>query len=242
MLELKNLSVSKDGIKILKDVSLEVGPGEILTVFGPNGSGKSTLLKAIAGIPGYFLDGEILFEGALLNPLSLEDRAKRGVSLGFQQPTDIPGITLRQLLKICSKKEEFSEDEKHLISKFRMEGFLDRDLNVHFSGGEKKRAEILQILFMKPKLLLLDEPDSGVDIESLKLIATEIQEYISKSRAMAILVTHQGTILNHMASQKGCVLVEGKVACHEEPKKIFDLVSREGYKACIRCEHGSERK
>ncbi|MGC9310867.1 MAG: ATP-binding cassette domain-containing protein, partial [Candidatus Aenigmatarchaeota archaeon] len=172
----------------------------------------------------------------------LEERAKMGIALGFQQPTDIPGITLRRLLKICSKKEDFSEYEMHLISKFHMADFLDRDINVHFSGGEKKRAEVLQILFMKPKLLLLDEPDSGVDIESLKLIATEIQEYISKTGAMAILVTHQGNVLNYIDSQKGCVLIGGKVACHEEPKKIFEIVSKEGYGACIKCEYGKERK
>jgi len=242
MLSIKNLSVSTKEKKIIRGASLQLKPGEIMTVFGPNGSGKSTLLRAIAGLPGYRVDGEIVLDGKNVSRLPLEKRAKLGLALGFQQPTEIMGITLRQILQICSGRGNFAKDEDRLIAKLHMTDFLDREVNVNFSGGEKKRAEILQILFMRPKILLLDEPDSGVDIESLKIIASEIQNYINNNGAAAILVTHQGTILNYLNSQKGCVLIEGKFACHEEPKKIFELISRQGYDACIKCEHERERK
>jgi Fe-S cluster assembly ATP-binding protein len=242
MLTLKNLTVSTEGNKIIKGINLELKPREIMTIFGPNGSGKSTLLKAIAGVPNYLVKGEIIFNGKEILKMPIEKRAKLGIVLGFQQPTEITGIKLRKLLEICAGHEEFNEDENHLIAKLKMTEFLDRDINVHFSGGEKKRAEILQILFMKPKLLLLDEPDSGVDIESLKIIASEIQDYVTKTGAAAILVTHQGTILSYLKSDRGCVLVEGKFACHEEPKKIFELISKQGYNACIKCEHSEHGK
>jgi Fe-S cluster assembly ATP-binding protein len=242
MLTIKNLVVSTPENKIIKGINLELKPTEIMTVFGPNGSGKSTLLKAIAGIPNYTVRGEITFNGKEILKLPIEKRAKLGIVLGFQQPTEIIGIKLRKLLEICAGHQEFTEDELHLIAKLKMIDFLDRDINVHFSGGEKKRAEILQILFMKPKVLLLDEPDSGVDIESLKIIASEIRDYISRTGAAAILVTHQGIILNYIKSDRGCVLVEGKFACHEEPKKIFELISKNGYGACIKCEHSEHGK
>jgi len=242
MLTIKNLYVSTPENKIIRGLDLELKPGEIMTVFGPNGSGKSTLLKAIAGIPNYTVKGEITLNGKDLLKLPIEKRAKLGIVLGFQQPTEITGIKLRKLLEICSGHEEFTEDEKHLIAKLNMADFLDRDINVHFSGGEKKRAEILQLLFMKPKVLLLDEPDSGVDIESLKIIASELQDYISRTQAAAVLVTHQGVILNYIKSDRGCVLVEGKFACHEEPKKIFELITKQGYGSCIKCEHSDHGK
>ncbi|MBN2094575.1 MAG: ATP-binding cassette domain-containing protein [Candidatus Aenigmarchaeota archaeon] len=242
MLSIKNLSASTRGSRILKNLKLDLGKGKILTVFGPNGSGKSTLLKVIAGVPGYSVSGSIKLGVREISEFPIEKRAKLGVVLGFQQPIEIEGVTLRQLLKICLGKEDFSDEEKRLIAKFGMADFLDRDINVHFSGGEKKRAEMLQLLLMKPRLLLLDEPDSGVDIESLKIIASELQKYITMSKAAAILVTHQGTILKHLKSDKGCVLIEGRFACHEEPKHIFDLISRDGYGACIKCEHDREKK
>jgi Fe-S cluster assembly ATP-binding protein len=242
MLYLKNLTVSTPENKIIRGLGMELKPKEIMTVFGPNGSGKSTLLKAIAGIPNYTVKGEIIFNGKEILNLPIEKRAKLGIVLGFQQPTEITGIKLRKLLEICAGHEEFTDDENHLIAKLKMTEFLDRDINVHFSGGEKKRAEILQILFMKPKILLLDEPDSGVDIESLRIIASEVQDYISRTGAAAILVTHQGAILDYLKSDRGCVLVEGKFACHEEPKKIFELITRQGYGACIKCEHSEHGK
>lgn len=242
MLSIKNLSVSIKKNKIIRGISLQLKPGEIMTVFGPNGSGKSTLLRAIAGVPDYEVNGEISLGGKHLSKLPLEKRAKLGLVLGFQQPTEITGIKLRRLLQICAGHDKFKEEENHLIAKLKMDDFLERDINLHFSGGEKKRAEILQILFMRPKILLLDEPDSGVDIESLKIIASEIQDYINRAKAGAILVTHQGIILNYLNSQKGCVLIEGKFACHKEPKKVFELISRQGYDSCIRCEHERERK
>jgi Fe-S cluster assembly ATP-binding protein len=242
MLSLKNLTVSAEENKIIRGLNLELKPKEIMTVFGPNGSGKSTLLKAIAGIPNYTVKGEITFNGKDVLKQPIEKRAKMGIVLGFQQPTEITGIKLRKLLEICAGHDEFTEDEKHLIAKLKMAEFLERDINVHFSGGEKKRAEILQLLFMKPKILLLDEPDSGVDIESLKIIASELQDYISRNGAAAILVTHQGTILNYIKSTRGCVLVEGKFACREEPKKIFDIITKQGYGACIKCEHSEHGK
>ena len=138
MFTLKNLAVSTEESQIIRGINLVLKPKEIMTIFGPNGSGKSTLLKSIAGIPNYSVKGEIIFNGKNILKLPIEKRAKLGIALGFQQPVEIAGVKLRELLQICGGHDKFTEDEEHLIAKLKMTEFLDRDINVHFSGGEKK--------------------------------------------------------------------------------------------------------
>ncbi|ODS42262.1 MAG: Fe-S cluster assembly ATPase SufC [Candidatus Altiarchaeales archaeon IMC4] len=239
MLSISNLKVSVSGKEILHGVNLEIPEGETWTMFGPNGSGKTTLMMAISGMPGYSVtSGGITFLGKDITKLAMDGRAKLGIGTGFQQPPEITGVKLRDMIRICSgkgPKEDLSKDERKLVEKLRLSEFLDRDINAGFSGGEKKRAEILQLLFMKPKLLLLDEPDSGVDIESLRLIAGEVQNYIEKSGASALIITHQGEVLDYLKSEKGCVMVDGRIHCIKNPKQVLDEIRTVGYQKCIAC-------
>lgn len=239
MLEIKQVSISVGSKPILRGVNAYVGDGEVFVVFGPNGSGKTSLLMAIAGVPGYEItEGEIVFDGTRLNGLPPNERAKLGIALAHQTPPEVPGLRLRDLLKICAGKssdEELGEEELELAKRLRVEQLLDREVNVGFSGGERKRAELLQVLVMKPKLLLLDEPDSGVDVESLKLIAGEIQRYLEESGASALLVTHQGEIINYIEAEYGCVLVNGVAFCYQNPKEVLKTIKQMGYDACVKC-------
>lgn len=239
MLKVEELSVSVEGKQILKDINLTIPKGSVYAVFGPNGSGKSTLLMAIAGVPNYKITkGRIVFEGENVTWMNLDERARLGMALAFQNPPEITGVKLRDMLKICLGKkphEDFSRKELELIKSFRLEGFLDRNVNVGFSGGERKRAEVLQVLLMKPKLLLLDEPDSGVDVESLKLIGRAIQEYLDESGSSAIIVTHQGQVLEHLRADMACVLLDGRIHCYGNPPEVFESIKKYGYEKCVVC-------
>ena len=182
MLEVKDLSVKVEGKLILKNLNFSLKEGASHILFGPNGSGKTTLISALMGLPGYeVVSGKILFRGIDITNKGVDERAKMGMIVSFQNPPEITGVKLGDLLKLCLGKtysDEFSEEEIEQIEAFRLTSFLNRDVNLGFSGGERKRSEILQLIFLKPTLLLLDEPDSGVDVESLKMIATEIQKYV----------------------------------------------------------------
>ncbi|MCW4027204.1 MAG: ATP-binding cassette domain-containing protein, partial [Candidatus Bathyarchaeota archaeon] len=169
ILEIRDLTVKVEEKIILDSISLQLRAGENYIVFGPNGSGKTSLIHAIMGIPLFEVaSGEILFMGKDISKLTVYERANLGMTIGFQHPPEIRGVKLGDLLKICLGKERhysFSKEEQAMIENFRLTEFLHRDINVGFSGGERKRAEILQAIFLKPKMLFLDEPDSGVDID-----------------------------------------------------------------------------
>jgi len=246
LLEVENLQVELGNRLILDGVSFELRSSEIHLLFGPNGSGKTTLVGAIAGLPMYrVVSGRILFMGEDIMNKSVEERAKLGIGVGFQNPPEITGVKLEDLLKLClgkSPKEEFSDEEMHFIESFRLKDFLKRETHVGFSGGERKRSEILQLLFLKPKLLLLDEPDSGVDVESLKLVAGEIQRYIESSGASALIITHKGDILDYVNARYGCVLLNGKIHCFKDPKYVFEDIKQEGYDGCVKCRVKGEEK
>jgi len=240
ILEIEELKVKVENKIILNSVGFSLKSGEIHVLFGPNGSGKTTLISTIMGLPSYeLLSGKILFMGNDITSKNVEERAKLGIAVSFQNPPEIAGVKLADLLKLClgkTPKDEFSEEEKHLIEVFRLTNFLDRDTHVGFSGGERKRSEILQLLFLKPKLLLLDEPDSGVDVESLKLIGNEIQRYVEKTGSSALIITHKGDILDYVKAKYGCVLLNGTVYCFSNPKQVYEDIKQEGYEGCVNCE------
>jgi Fe-S cluster assembly ATP-binding protein len=237
ILEVEDLTVKIGNKVILEDISFSLKGNESYILFGPNGSGKTTLINAIMGVPPYeIVSGEIRFMGEDITMKSTDERSKVGISMGFQNPPEITGVKLSSLLKLCLGKDEFSEEEKKLIEAFKLTEFLDRDINVGFSGGERKRAEILQMIFLKPRLLLLDEPDSGVDVESLKLIASEIQRYSERTGSSALIITHKGDILEHIKAKYASVLLEGQIHCFSNPKRIFEKIKRSGYEECVKCQ------
>ena len=239
ILEVKDLTVNVEGKPILKGVTFNLKSGESHILFGPNGSGKTTLISALMGLPTYeATSGTILFNETDITTKTVEERAKLGMAVSFQNPPEITGVKLVDLLKLClGKKTEdtFSAEEQRLIEAFRLTDFLNRDLNVGFSGGEKKRSEILQLIFLKPKLLLLDEPDSGVDVESLKLIATEIQRYVESSGSSALVITHKGDILEYVKAKYGCILLDGQFHCFTHPMSIYEDIKKVGYEECVAC-------
>jgi len=240
ILEIRDLNVKINGKAILAGINLELRAGENYILFGPNGSGKTTLANAIMGIlPHEMVSGKIFFMGEDITRKSVDERSKLGISMGFQNPPEITGVKFSDLLKLClgkTPREEFSEEEKNLIETFRLTEFLDRDVNVGFSGGEKKRVEILQMIFLKPKLILLDEPDSGVDVESLKLITSEIQRYIDNSGSSALIITHKGDILDYVKATHACVLADGVIRCFLDPKRIYENIKINGYGKCMVCQ------
>lgn len=239
ILEVENLSVKVEGKLILKGVTFSLRSHESHILFGPNGSGKTTLLSALMGLPSYeVVSGKISFMGVDITDKSVEERAKLGMVVSFQNPPEITGVKLADLLKLClgkSPTDGFSGEEQELIDAFRLTEFLNRDINVGFSGGERKRSEILQLIFLKPKLLLLDEPDSGVDVESLRLIAGEIQRYVERSGSSALIITHKGDILDHIKAKYGCVLLGGTFHCFTHPTRIYEDIKKLGYEECVAC-------
>jgi len=239
ILQVKNLGVKIENKIILNNITFSLKGSESHILFGPNGSGKTTLVGALMGLPSYeVFSGKIFLMKKDVTSKSVEERANLGIALGFQNPPEITGIKLADMLKLCAgknPKEDFSKEERELVEAFRLGDFLNRDINVGFSGGEKKRAEILQLIFLKPKLLLLDEPDSGVDVESLRLIANEIQRYVEKSGSTALIITHKGDVMEHVKAKYGCVLLNGALHCFTNPIRIYEEIKKVGYEECVAC-------
>lgn len=241
ILEVKNLTVGVGNKIVLDNVSLSVKSQESHILFGPNGSGKTTLINAMMGTlspPQEMVSGRIIFQGEDVTGKGVDERSKLGMFIGFQNPPDIAGVKLADVLKLCldrNVKHKFSESETKLIRAFKLTDFLNRDINVGFSGGERKRAEVLQMIFLKPQLILLDEPDSGVDIESLKLVAGEIQQYVTGTGSSALIITHKGDILEYIKAKHACVLLEGRLHCFVDPERIYGDIKRAGYEECVRC-------
>ena len=239
VLEVKDLSVKVEGKLILENLNFDLKEGSSHILFGPNGSGKTTLISTLMGLPGYEVtSGKIFFQGADITNKSVDERAKMGIIVSFQNPPEITGVKLGDLLKLCLGKkvsDQFTDEEQIKIESFRLTSFLDRDVNLGFSGGERKRSEILQLIFLGPKLLLLDEPDSGVDVDSLRMIATEIQKYIENSGSSALIITHKGDILEYIKATYGCILLNGQFHCYKDPMRIYEDIKRLGYEECVSC-------
>jgi len=224
MLEVKNLHASIGGNEILKGIDLKINAGEVHAIMGPNGSGKSTLAQVIAGKEEYEVtEGEVLYNGMNLLELSPEDRAREGVFLAFQYPIEIPGVSNTNLLKtalneIRKYKGEEELDTMDFLSLLKEkikvvdldESFLKRSVNEGFSGGEKKRNEIFQLAVLRPKLAILDETDSGLDIDALKIVAEGVNKLKTKDNA-TLVVTHYQRLLNHIIPDKVHVLYDGKI-------------------------------
>jgi Fe-S cluster assembly ATP-binding protein len=247
LLEITDLAVEVSGKQVLKDIDLYIDEGETHVLLGPNGSGKSTLFMTILGFPKYKVtNGEILFKGENITNLNTTERVKKGVGVSFQNPPAIRGVRLMDLLKVESGQspddEKLSPAMMELAYKMKLdENFLDRDVNLGFSGGEVKRSEILQLLAQKPDFIMFDEPDSGVDIENVELLAEEINILLDKDKKpglrknSGLLITHLGYILNFVKADTAHVLMDGRIACSGNPSEIIEDIRKEGFKGCVQC-------
>lgn len=247
LLEITDLAVEVNGRQVLKDIDLSIKKGETHVLLGPNGSGKSTLFMSILGFPNYKItNGSIVFKEEDITDLNTTERVKRGIGVSFQNPPAIRGVNLKDLLKVESgqdpKEEKLTPEMEELAQKLKFnDDFLERDVNLGFSGGEVKRSEILQLLAQKPEFTMFDEPDSGVDIENVELLAEEINILLDKDKKpgqrkrSGLLITHLGYILNFVSADMAHVLMDGKIACSGNPDEILTDIRKEGFKGCVEC-------
>ncbi len=240
ILEIKDLCVEIEGKQVLKNINLSIPVGETHVIFGRNGSGKTSLLMTIMGFPAYKVTkGKIVFKGEDITYLPPFERAKRGIGIMFQRPPTIKGVKLRDILRLCAKENgDFIEA---LVEEFGFKEFLDREVNKGFSGGELKKSELLQLLAQQPELVLLDEPESGVDMENMQLIGKMIKRLLEKDKPKksrkrsGLIITHTGFILEYVAADLGYVIMDGQIYCKGNPFEIFEGIQKYGYEECKKC-------
>ncbi len=242
MLNIQNLHASiEEGAEILKGINLQINPGEVHAIMGPNGAGKSTLSSVIAGREDYEVtDGEILFDGESILEDAPEERAHKGIFMSFQYPVEIPGVTVTNFIKAAlneTRKAKGLEDmpAKEMLGLIRenseklgiKKGFLSRSLNEGFSGGEKKRNEIFQMMMLNPKLAILDETDSGLDIDALRIVADGVNSFRNEGNAV-LLITHYQRLLDYIQPDFVHVLADGKIIKTGDKSLALELEER-GY-------------
>ena len=244
MLEIKDLHVEAGGREILKGVSLNIEEGETVVLFGPNGSGKSTLLASIMGYGTCRVTkGSIIFKGKDITNMSVDERARMGIGMMMQRPPNVMGVKLGDLVKATAQGDERSLDN---AADFRMENFLNRDVNVGFSGGEIKRSELMQLTAQKPEFVLLDEPESGVDLESIDLIGKKVHDLLysqtgkecsnrNSRHVSSLVITHTGQILDYIGADKAFILRDGNIMCSGRPMDLLKDIKERGYGECIAC-------
>ncbi len=241
MLVIKNLKASINNREILKGLNLKINPGEVHAIMGPNGSGKSTLANVLSGKNGYKISGEVKYLGENLNDIPVEERAQKGIFLAFQYPLEIPGVNTNNFLKtsLNTIKKANGEKEIDTIAFLKMvkekakelgidEKILSRQLNVGFSGGEKKKNEILQMKILDPNLIILDETDSGLDIDALKIISDGVNSSRSEKKSF-LVITHYQRLLEYIKPDHVHVLSDGKIIKSGTSELALEL-EKKGYK------------
>ena len=250
MLIIEDLAVDVGGKTILNHINMEIPKGETHILFGPNGSGKTSLMMTIIGFSGYTVThGKITFKGEDITYMPIHERARLGVGVSFQRPPTINGLKTRDLVALCARNKP--ADVENLAEMLNFTSFLERDVNRNFSGGEIKRSEMLQLMAQEPDLVLLDEPESGVDLENIVLLGevvnTLLERGVSHPRGMiehahlkkrttsALVITHTGHILDYITADKGQVLYNGHLCCSRNPREILKWIREYGYEECVRC-------
>lgn len=243
MLEVKNLSASVAGKPILNGVNLTINEGEIHALLGQNGSGKTTLLMVIMGMPRYKVTGgSIKFRGQDITEATIDERARMGIGLAFQRPPVVRGVTTKQMVEICMGEKDDAKVAE-LADRLNLTPMLDRDINAGFSGGEAKRAEMLQLLAQNPAFAMFDEPESGVDLDNMAIVGGAMAEILEKkemrktgSRTKSgLIVTHTGHILEFVNADVGHVFMHGNIVCQGNPRDLFAEIKENGYEECVRC-------
>jgi len=239
MLEIEDLWVNIEEKEVLKGINLVVPTGETHILFGRNGSGKSTLLMAIMGFARYQVkQGQIRFQGQDITHLPTCERARLGLGLSFQRPPTIRGVRTADLLRVCSRGAIAPEV---LAALYDFTPFLDREVNYGFSGGEIKRSELLQLLAQDPKMALLDEPESGVDMENLQVVGEIIRHLLQKDRRRqhreksGLIITHTGFIMDYVNADRAYILGEGRIWCQGNPRELLHDIKNYGYEECAKC-------
>ena len=239
LLQVRDLSVSIDNeLPILNKINLDIKPGETHVLMGPNGAGKSTLGFTLMGNPHYVVtEGNIIFEGQDITELSADKRAKAGMFLSFQNPYEVPGISLSSFIRNAYHAQTgapvkllaFQKSLKAAMELLSMdESYADRDLNVGFSGGEKKKAEILQLLMLSPKFAILDETDSGLDVDAVRTVSAGIDEYKKRTGGTLLIITHSAKILESLKVDKAHVMIEGKID-RTGGRELVDEINAKGF-------------
>lgn len=242
MLHIEDLHVKVGDKEVLHDINLHIEEGETHVLLGPNGSGKTTLLMTIMGFTSYAItNGKIIFKGEDVTAMKAHERAQRGIGMLFQRPPTISGLKLGKMLSAISRNRD--ENITELARSVHMDKFLERDINKGFSGGEIKRSEVLQLMIQNPDFVMLDEPESGVDLENISLIGTAIgsllekEKHLIKRRKSGLVITHTGFILDYIDADKGHVMCDGEIKCHGNPREILKDIKLRGYKECLECRH-----
>jgi Fe-S cluster assembly ATP-binding protein len=241
MLKIEDLWVSIDGRQILKGVNFTMDYGEINVLFGPNGAGKTTFMMTLMGFPKYRIDkGKIYFKGIDVTNQDLPGRARLGLGISFQRPPTVRGVTLHKMIDIIGGNGTDDPATREKIELLNLSGHLQRGLNDGFSGGEMKRSELLQLMVQMPDLVLIDEPESGVDIENISLVGNAINSLLGKDKVKdpkrgALIITHTGYILDFVNADKGYIVFDGVFVCRGNPRDILSEIKRHGYRRCAEC-------
>jgi Fe-S cluster assembly ATP-binding protein len=234
LLEVKDLHVKIGGKEVVGGLNLTLCRGDVMVLLGQNGSGKTSLIMSIMGFSSYEVtQGDILFKGTSLLGMPIDKRAQLGIGILFQRPPTVRGVKLRQILDSASRNKDF--DLRKTAESLAMTDFLERDLNLGFSGGEMKRSELLQVIAQDPELVLFDEPESGVDLENVGIMSKIIDDFLRTKDRAGLIITHTGYILDYVKADTGCVLADGQLHCVKDPKKIIQDIRKYGYGKCLTC-------
>ncbi len=239
---IENLKVEIEGKEILHGVNLHIPQGETHLLLGPNGCGKTTLLMTIMGMPQYKVtNGKIIYKGTDITKMTIDQRARLGIGVAFQKPPTIKGVTVSKLLETISGGKHNIDFSK--ADELNMRNYFDRDINLGFSGGEIKRSEILTLVHQKPDFIMMDEPESGVDIENLKIIGKVAQRLLDKTedikiinrKKIGLIITHTGYILDYIEADRAYIMINGNITCHGNAHEIFREIQKHGFNDCANC-------
>lgn len=242
MLSIEHLSVEVGDRTVLHDLSLDIPAGETHALLGPNGAGKTTLLHTLMGFPRYrVVEGRIRLAGQDITGLPVDERARLGIGLAFQRPPVVRGVKVRDLAEVCRETGGDGGAVFPLAEELNVVGLLGRDANAGFSGGETKRTELLQLLAQHPRFAMLDEPESGVDLDNIGLLGRAIARLLGKGerppqhKVSGLIITHTGRILQYFHADRGHVLMDGRLVCSGNPLDLFEHIEEHGYAGCLEC-------